>query len=82
MEMIMDYIGQYAFPIVMCIIMAWYVKYQTDNNRADINAINQMHKEETERMTTALANNTLAIQHLTDMLAMDRQQEDNHEIRH
>ena len=72
MEMIWDYIGQYAFPIIMCIIMAWYVKYQTDNNRSDINSINQMHREEMEQITTALNNNTLAIQHLTDMIAFSQ----------
>lgn len=72
MDMIFDYIGQYAFPIIMCIIMAWYVKYQTDNNRSDINTINQMHRDEMEQVTKALNNNTLAIQHLTDLLAVDR----------
>ena len=72
MDMIFDYIGQYAFPIIMCIIMAWYVKYQTDNNRSDINTINQMHRDEMEQVTKALNKNTLAIQHLTDLLAVDR----------
>lgn len=64
----MDMIGKYAFPIIMCIIMAWYVKYQTDNNRSDINELNKLHREEMAQVTTALNNNTLAIQKLTDFI--------------
>lgn len=72
MDIIMDFMGQYAFPIIMCLVMAWYVKYQSDNNRSDLNSITMMHREEMHQITTALNNNTIAIQKLTDMLAAER----------
>lgn len=68
MEQIWEVIGQYAFPIVMCVLMAWYVKYTQDNYRSDIAAINSQHKSEMDNVTEALNNNTLAIQKLTDYM--------------
>lgn len=68
MEQIWTVIGQYAFPIVMCVLMAWYVKYVQDNYRTDIAAINEKHKSEMDQLTEALNNNTLAIQKLTDYI--------------
>lgn len=67
-QIIMDAIGKYAFPIIMCLVMAWYVKYQTDNNRTDINELNRLHRDEISQITNAITNNTLAIQKLTDFI--------------
>lgn len=52
---ILTLLGSYAFPIVMCIAFFW--KMDKDQ---------QAHKEEMDKMTEALHNNTLAIQHLSD----------------
>lgn len=30
-DIIIDLISTVAFPICMCILEAWYIKYQTDN---------------------------------------------------
>ena len=68
MDQIWTVIGQYAFPIVMCVLMAWYVKYVQDNYRTDIADINEKHKSEMDKVTEALNNNTLAIQKLTDYI--------------
>ena len=68
MDQIWEVIGQYAFPIVMCVLMAWYVKYTQDNYRTDIADINDKHKAEMDKVTEALNNNTLAIQKLTDYM--------------
>ena len=68
MEQIWTVVGQYAFPIVMCVLMAWYVKYVQDNYRTDIADINEKHKSEMDKVTEALNNNTLAIQKLTDYI--------------
>ena len=57
-----------GFPIVMCGGMAWYVKYITDNNRLDITREREQHTEEMTKVTEAINNNTLALQHLTDMI--------------
>lgn len=68
MDQILNAIGQYAFPIVACVVMGWYVKYVQDNYRKDINDITLRHKIEMDSVTEALKNNTLAIQKLTDYI--------------
>lgn len=72
MEQIWSVIGQYAFPIVACVVMGWYVKYIQDNYRQDISDISTRHKEEMDKVTQALNNNTLAIQKLTDYIERDK----------
>lgn len=71
MDQIWSVIGQYAFPIVACVVMGWYVKYIQDNYRKDISDISAKHKEEMDKVTQALNNNTLAIQRLTDYIEKD-----------
>ena len=68
MDQIWSVIGQYAFPIVACVVMGWYVKYIQDNYRKDISDISIRHKDEMEKVTAALNNNTIAIQRLTDFI--------------
>ena len=65
---ILQLIGQYAFPIVACIAMGWYVKDQGDKNRNQLDKIMEAHKLEIKEITTALNNNTLALQRLTDYM--------------
>ena len=50
-------ISQVGFPIAMCLVMAWYVKYTNDQ-----------HKEEIDKITEALNNNTLAVQKLCEWM--------------
>lgn len=57
-----------GFPIVACGGMAWYVKYITDRNREDIAAERIQHDSEMKEITTAINNNTLALQKLTDYI--------------
>ena len=71
MDQIWSAIGQYAFPIVACVVMGWYVKYIQDNYRKDISDISTRHKEEMDKVTQALNNNTMAIQRLTDYIEKD-----------
>lgn len=68
-QFLMQLMGQYAFPALACIAMAWYVKYITDQNSSRMDKLNVDHKEEMVQVTAALNNNTLALQHLTDMMA-------------
>lgn len=68
MDQLITLLGQYAFPVVMCLMMAWYVKDQGDKNREDIMQLNLQHKEEMLQVTEALNNNTLALQKLTDYI--------------
>lgn len=61
-------ISSFGFPIVACLGMAWYVKYQTDENKKEIKEMTMEHKNEMAEVTTALNNNTLAIQKLCERL--------------
>lgn len=62
-------ISAVGFPIAACGAMAYYVKYITDQNSARMDKLNEDHKAEMSSVTEALNNNTLALQHLTDMMA-------------
>lgn len=68
LETIMTLIGNYCFPIVACIVMGWYVKYQTDKNTTDIKTITEQHKTEMDKITEALNNNTMALNTLINKL--------------
>ena len=57
-----------GFPIIACIGMAWFVKYQTDNNNKEVSEMRKEHQAEMTKVTEALNNNTLALQRLCDKL--------------
>lgn len=57
MQEIITAISTVGFPIAMCLLTCWFVVKQQET-----------HKEEMKSMTDALANNTLALQKLTDKL--------------
>ena len=61
-------IGSVGFPIVACGAMAYYVKYITDKNREQLTEIMNQHKKEMTDVTTAVNNNTLALQKLSDYM--------------
>lgn len=65
---ILQAVSTLGFPIVCAVAMAWYVKYMTDRNREEIDKINTQHQQEMKEVTTALNNNTLALQKLTDVI--------------
>ena len=54
---IVTVVSQVGFPIAMCLVMAWYVKYTNDQ-----------HKEEIDKITEALNNNTLPVQKLCERM--------------
>lgn len=51
-----------GFPIVMCVALFWEIKEISDK-----------HKEETEKFTEALNNNTLVLQKLCDTIGVERE---------
>ena len=57
-----------GFPVVMCGIMAYYVKYTSDRNREDLAAERSQHDDEMKQVTEAIKNNTIALQKLTDYM--------------
>lgn len=68
---IVSIISSVGFPIVACLGLGWYVKYQTDMNTKQVENMRLEHKEEVNKMTEALNNNTLALQKLIDKLGGD-----------
>lgn len=68
---ILQAVGTLGFPIVCAVAMAWYVKYMTDRNREDIDKLNTQHQQEMKEVTTALNNNTLALQKLSDVISKE-----------
>lgn len=67
----MTMITTVGFPIVACLFMGWYVKYQTDNYRSEVKDMQKEHKDEIQKVTEALNNNTLALQRLCDKMEKD-----------
>lgn len=70
-NMIITLIGSVGFPIVACGAMAYYVKYITDKNREQVDAIMKQHQTEMNSVTDAVNNNTVALQKLLVFLGKD-----------
>lgn len=58
---IVSVISSVGFPITMTLILLWYI-YDSNNK----------HKEEIDKMSAALNNNTIAITKLLDKLGGDK----------
>lgn len=63
-NVIITMIGSLGFPIVACIFIAIFFSKTQDNYRADIKDMQAMHKQETDKMTEAINNNTRALERL------------------
>lgn len=72
-------VSSLGFPIMMCIVMAYYIKYRGDKNRDEITTLNERylglitdlnnaHKEETENLKQSIDNNTTAIKELSNYI--------------
>lgn len=61
---VMTLIQSVGFPIAMCGLMSWYVKYISDKNREQITAEREAHKAEMNEVIKAINNNTIVIEKL------------------
>lgn len=68
LNVLISMIGSLGFPIVACVFIAMFFNKTQDNYRADIKEMQATHKAETDKMTEALNNNTMALQRLIDKL--------------
>lgn len=59
-------ISTVGFPIAACIAMFWYINKQSD-----------IHKQEIDKLSDALNNNTIALTKLTDAIGGDVGDSDN-----
>lgn len=67
-EPILTAITTVGFPIVIALLLMWYVRDTSQAHRADIEKLNERHSEEMKGVQEALNNNTLALQRLCDRL--------------
>lgn len=68
---IITIISSLGFPIVMCGAMAYFVKYQTDKHKEEVDELNKQHREDMNSVKEAIVNNTIALQKLCDKLGGD-----------
>lgn len=69
---ISELISSVGFPIVCFLMCGWYVKYREDKNDEKYDKLNNQHDDEMKQIVTALNNNTIALQKLTDKLGVDK----------
>lgn len=86
LDVVTTLIGNYVFPIVACLAMAWYVKYISDKNRETTEKLNESHTQEMlaykEEIREALNNNTMAINKLCEKLeGRDRYEDEQRRIK-
>lgn len=68
METVLQAIDNLGFPIVICIIFVYGIKYMFDKFMDKSEQESEKHAEEVKAMTDALNNNTLVLQKLCDKL--------------
>lgn len=68
-DTILTAIGSFGFPIIMCLVVCFYVKYIIDKNIEQLEKITTRHQEESKEMTKAIENNTLALTTLIEKLS-------------
>ena len=59
-QAITQVVSTVGFPIAMCCLMGYYIKYTEDR-----------HREEVSELTKAVNNNTIVLQKLTDKLGKE-----------
>lgn len=68
---IVSIVSAVGFPIVAALGCAAFVKFQYTENSKQLESMRKEHREEVNKMTEALNNNTLALQRLVDKLGGD-----------
>ena len=61
-------LGNYAFPIVSCCVMGYFVKYMYDQTNARVDKLNDDHKDEVENLSNVIKNNTVAIEKMNSLI--------------
>lgn len=61
---IVQVVSSLGFPIAVCLICFWY-----------INKLEEKHREEVQKLTDALNNNTLIMQKLCDKMGVQKEGE-------
>lgn len=72
-------LGSYAFPVVACLGMAWYVKYITDKNSEETAKLNEQHTTimlaYKDEIKDAINNNTVVMERLCATMEIKTQEQ-------
>lgn len=69
MSTVVQLVGSLGFPIASCIYLFYSMQKEREANTAQREADRAEHKQEMDKMTEALQNNTVVIQKLVDTLS-------------
>lgn len=67
-NVVVQAVSTFGFPIVMCGIMAYYVKYISDKHREEVSKLNEQHNQEMLDIVKAVDNNTVALTKLCEKI--------------
>lgn len=67
-DTILTVLGNYAFPIVCCICMAYFVKYMYDQTNTRVDKLNEEHKNEVDTLSEVIKNNTVALEKMNTLI--------------
>lgn len=68
MDVLLQMIGSYGFPICMCLLMYKSMNENTERHEKAMKDLNNKHKEETSELTEAINNNTNVMNLLIEKL--------------
>ena len=68
MDTFLTILGNYAFPIVCCCVMSYFVKYMYDQTNARVDKLNEKHKDEVDTLSEVIKNNTLAVEQMNSLI--------------
>lgn len=66
---VVEAVKSLGVAVIMCLLMAWFVKYMFDKFMIELENEREAHKAEMTVLQEALANNTVALTTLTERLA-------------
>lgn len=67
-ETFLTILGNYAFPIVCCCAMAYFVKYMYDKTNVRVDKLNEDHKNEVDTLSEVIKNNTIALEKMNTLI--------------
>ena len=67
-DTILTVLGNYAFPIVCCIGMGYFVKYMYDQTNSRVDKLNDEHKNEVDTLSEVIKNNTIALEKMNTLI--------------
>lgn len=65
---VVEAVKSLGVAVVMCLLMAWFVKYMFDKFMTELENEREAHKDEMTVLQEALTNNTVALTTLTERL--------------